>query len=118
VLAAARRFSAVSFVTVGVLIATGIINTYFIVKSFSALVATDYGRLLCLKLFLFLLILSIAAWNRYRLLPLLLLHASTSEKSLVFPLLQRLRSFVMTEFSVAIAVVIVVSILGTTPPPH
>jgi putative copper resistance protein D len=118
VLAAARRFSAVSFVTVGVLIATGIINTYFIVKSFSALVATDYGRLLCLKLFLFLLILSIAAWNRYRLLPLLLLHASTSEKSLVFPLLQRLRSFVMTEFSVAVAVVVVVSILGTTPPPH
>jgi putative copper resistance protein D len=118
VVAAARRFSELSFVTVGVLIATGIINACFIVGSFSALVATDYGRLLCLKLFLFLVILGIATWNRYQLLPLLLLHASASEKSPVLPLLQRLRSFVMTELSLAVAVVGVVSILGTTPPPH
>jgi putative copper resistance protein D len=93
------------------------INSYFIVGSFQALVATNYGRLLCLKLFLFLVILGIAAWNRYRLLPLLL-HARASEKSLVFPLLQRLQNFVTTEFGVAVAVVIVVSILGTTPPPR
>jgi putative copper resistance protein D len=117
VLAAASRFSTVSFLTVGVLITTGMINSYFIVGSFQALVATNYGRLLCLKLFLFLVILGIAAWNRYRLLPLLL-HARASEKSLVFPLLQRLQNFVTTEFGVAVAVVIVVSILGTTPPPR
>ena len=118
VMATARRFSTVSFLIVGILIATGIINTYFIVGSFSALVTTHYGRLLCLKLFLFLVILGIAAWNRYRMLPLLLLRASTSEKSPVIPLLQRLQSFVMTEFGLAVAVVVVVSILGTTPPPH
>jgi len=118
VLATARRFSSVSFITVGILITTGIINTCFIVGSFQALVTTDYGRILCLKLFLFLVILGIAVWNRYRLLPLILLRANTSEKSLVFPLLQCLQNFVATEFSVAIVVIIVVSVLGTTPPPR
>lgn len=118
VLAAARRFSEASFVVVAVLITTGIVNAWFIVGNFSALVATDYGRLLCLKLFLFLLIFCIAAWNRYRLVPLLLLHGSAPEKSPALPLLQRLQSFVTTEFSLAVAVVLVVSILGTTPPPH
>jgi putative copper resistance protein D len=118
VLAVARRFSTVSFFAVWILIASGIINACFIVGSFEALVTTDYGRLLCLKLFLFLVMLGIASWNRYRLLPLLLLNAKTSEKSLVYWLLRRLQSFVMTEFSVAVAVVVVVSFLGTTPPPR
>jgi putative copper resistance protein D len=118
VLAVARRFSAVSFITVGVLIATGIINTCFIVGSFSALVTTDYGRLLCLKLFLFLVILGIAARNRYRLLPLLFVRAAVPDKSPVFPLLRRLQAFVATEFGLAVGIVIVVSLLGITPPPH
>jgi len=118
VLAVARRFSAVSFVIVGILIATGIINTCFIVGSFPALVATDYGRLLCLKLFLFLVIMGIAAWNRYHLLPLLITRAAVPDKSLVFPLLRRLQAFVATELGLAVGVVIVVSILGITPPPR
>ena len=118
VLAVARRFSTVSFLAVWILIASGIINACFIVGSFEALFSTDYGRLLCLKLFLFLLMLGIASWNRYRLLPLLLRNAKTSEKSLVYRLLRRLQSFVLTEFGVAVAVVVVVSFLGTTPPPR
>jgi putative copper resistance protein D len=118
VLTVAARFSTVSFLAVGILIASGIINACFIVGSFEALVTTDYGRLLSLKLFLFLLMLGIASWNRYRLLPLLLLNAKTSEKSLVYRLLRRLQNFVTTEFGLAVAVVIVVSILGTTPPPR
>jgi len=117
-LAVARRFSAVSFVVVGILIATGIINTCFIVGNFPALVATDYGRLLCLKLFLFLMILGMAAWNRYHLLPLLFARAAVPDNSLVFALLRRLQAFVATELGLAIGVVIVVSILGITPPPR
>jgi putative copper resistance protein D len=118
VLTVARRFSTVSFLAVWVLIASGIINAYFIVGSFEALFTTDYGRLLCLKLFLFLAMLGIASWNRYRLLPLLLLNARTSETSLAYRLLHRLQSFVLTEFGVAMVIVVVVSILGTTAPPR
>lgn len=117
-LAVARRFSTVSFLAVWVLIASGIINACFIIGSFEALFTTDYGRLLCLKLFLFLLMLGIASWNRYRLLPLLLLNAETSQNSLVYRLLHRLQNFVLTEFGLAVAIVIVASILGTTPPPR
>ncbi|MCE0521611.1 MAG: CopD family protein [Methylacidiphilales bacterium] len=118
VLMTACRFSTVSFLAVWILIATGMINSYFIVGSFQALIATDYGRLLCLKLSLFLVMLGIAAWNRYRLLPLLLLRAEASGTSLVWPLVRRLQSFVLIEFSLALAVVGVVSFLGITPPPH
>lgn len=118
VLAATARFSAVSFLTVGVLIATGIINTYFIVGSFQALVTTDYGRLLCLKLFLFLIILGIAAFNRFHLLPLLFAPAVAVSKHQAIPIAQRLQRFVMIEFGLAVAIISVVSILGTTPPPR
>ena len=117
-LAAAGRFSAISFPVVGVLMLTGIINSYFIVGSFQALLTTDYGRLLCLKLFLFLVILGVAASNRYRLLPLIFTRANAPDKSQVVPLLRRLQVFVLTEFGLAVAVVVVVSILGTTPPPR
>jgi len=117
-LSAAARFSSLSFLVVGVLIATGTINTYFIVGSFQALVTTDYGRLLCLKLFLLLLILGIAARNRYHLLPRLLSPASTPNHSPLIPLLSRLQGFVLTEFCVAVTIVVVTSVLGTTPPPR
>jgi copper resistance protein D len=117
-LSVVRRFSAVSFLTVGVLITSGILNSYFIVGSFQALVSTDYGRLLSLKLFLFFVILGIAAWNRYHVLPLLFVRDAVPGGCPVFPLLRRLQSFVFTEFGLAVAIVIVVSILGTTPPPR
>ncbi len=116
-LAVVGRFSDVSFVTVGILIATGIVNACFIVGSFAALVDTDYGRLLCLKLFLLLIILGIAAWNRYRLVPLVFADAGSPEKKLA-PALQRLKVFVTIEFALAVGIIFVVSILGITPPPR
>jgi putative copper resistance protein D len=118
VLAVTHRFSTISFVIVGLLILTGIINSYFIVESFPALVTTDYGRLLCLKLSLFLVILGIAACNRYRLLPLLSARADVADKTAVLRLLHHLQGFVMTEFLLAAAIVVVISVLGITPPPH
>jgi len=117
-LTATARFCSISFIVVGVLIATGITNTYFIVGSFHAMVTTDYGRLLCLKLFLLLLILGIAARNRYHLLPLLFSRASTSDRHPAIALLGRLQGFVLTEFCLAVAIVLVTSVLGTTPPPQ
>ncbi len=118
IMAAVRRFSDVSFIAVGVLMISGIINTCFIVGSFSAMVITDYGKLLCLKLFLFLLILGIATINRYRLVPMISSRTATSEERSAVDLLRRLQLFVTTEFSLAVAIVAVVSILGITPPPR
>src|SRR5262249_50671072 len=44
------RFSIMGIVSVAVLSATGVVNAYFLVGSFHALVITEYGRLLLLKL--------------------------------------------------------------------
>ena len=117
-LAVVHRFSGLSFIVVWALIGTGVINACCIVGSFSALVATDYGRILCLKLFLLVSILGFAAWNRYRLLPILSARAIAPDKDLIIPLFRRLQTFVLTEFILAVAIVFVVGLLGITPPPH
>src|SRR5262249_55813262 len=48
-----RRFSRLGVLSVSVLLATGIVNTYFLVGTVPGLVGTDYGRLLLAKIALF-----------------------------------------------------------------
>ena len=60
---AARRFSMLGIVSVGTITATGIVNGWILVGSFKALVVTEYGRLLMLKIFLFMIMLAFAAIN-------------------------------------------------------
>ena len=47
------RFSVMGYVAVAVLIASGLINSWYLVGSFAALLGTLYGRLLLAKLSLF-----------------------------------------------------------------
>ena len=61
--AGTRRFSALSLATVAVLTLSGVVNSYFLVGSLPALVSTEYGRLLMLKLALFAATIGIGAWN-------------------------------------------------------
>ena len=58
---AADRFSIMGIASVAILSASGVVNAYILVGSFSALVGTDYGRLLLLKLVLFAVMLALAA---------------------------------------------------------
>jgi putative copper resistance protein D len=59
----ARRFSAVSLLTVSVLAASGLVNAYFLVGGLHALVGTGYGRLLIVKLTFFAIAVVLGAWN-------------------------------------------------------
>lgn len=102
----ARRFSILGIVSVLTIVATGIINTLSLVGSTRLLVSTDYGRLLILKLIMFFAMLTIAAFNRYRLVPNL---SATAIKTL-----QRNS---LVEAVIGLAVVAVVAFLGTLPPP-
>ena len=114
-----RRFSAVSFVVVGLLVATGLLNTYFIVGSTAALFTTDYGRLLLLKIALFILMLGLGAWNLLVLKPRLSRAAmveSQAAAAATMPIQLLIRS-VACETFLAAGVVLVVGFLGTTPPP-
>ena len=47
------------------LAASGIANSYYLVGTFHALISTEYGRLLLLKLVLFGATIGIGAWNLF-----------------------------------------------------
>ena len=114
-----RRFSGLSLVVVGLLVATGLLKTYFIVGSPGALLTTDYGRLLLLKLALFVLMLGLGAWNLFILKPRLsrAVMVESQTAASVTPPVQLLVRSVAAETFLAAAVVFVIGFLGSTPPP-
>src|SRR5689334_776632 len=66
---ATERFSIMGMVCVAVLLATGLVNAWILVGSFHALIVTEYGQLLLLKLGVFAAMLALAATNRFWLTP-------------------------------------------------
>lgn len=112
---ASDRFSATGTLLVGTILFTGIINGYVLVgpANLLALPAGPYGRLLLLKLLLFVGMLCLAAANRFRLTPALgrqLAGDATSR-------LATLRRSLTTEFLAAVAILALVAWLGTLAPP-
>lgn len=104
------RFSRVGYAAVALLAATGVFNTLLLVGSIHALVGTLYGRLLALKILLFLAMVSVALFNRFRLLPRL---RRAPQPSATIAALTR---SVLCEQGLGLAVLAVVSVLGTLPP--
>lgn len=104
---AVLRFSTLGIVSVVTLIATGIINTLMLVGSVAALFGTDYGRLLLVKIVLFLVMLAIAGVNRLLLTPRII-HSSVSQRQL------RINSLI--EGAIGAVILVIVSVLGTLPP--
>jgi putative copper resistance protein D len=110
--AATARFSSLGIASVGTLVVTGIINSWMLVGSVDALVSTDYGRLLSLKLLLFLAMLAMAAVNRLVLTPRLLLeHGEIGNAAL-----RTLRNNSLMEAALGLVILYLVGILGTLPP--
>jgi putative copper export protein len=66
---AIRHFSQMGYVAVALIALTGTINTLLLVGSLGAMFGTPYGRLLALKILLFLAMVAVALINRFRLLP-------------------------------------------------
>jgi putative copper resistance protein D len=103
---AAHRFSVLGMLSVGTLIVTGIINTWNLSGTVPALLETDYGRLLLLKVSLFVVIVGVAAVNRLRLVPRL-------------PDAQAVRSLrrnALIEIAIGATIILIVGGLGTMPP--
>jgi copper transport protein len=63
------RFSSLAAVSVAVLLAAGVVMTWQEVGSRDAFTSTTYGRVLLAKIVVALLVLAVAAYNRYRLVP-------------------------------------------------
>jgi len=111
-----RRFSALSLLVVGTLAATGLVNSYFLVGSFRALVASGHGRLLILKLFLFLIMIGLGAWNLLRLKLQLTSAIERNDHQRVA--LRKLMRNVIAELCLAMLIVLIVGALGASPPPR
>jgi putative copper resistance protein D len=105
-----RRFSTLSLCCVGVLVVSGISNSWLLVGSIHALFTTLYGRLLLFKLILFAILIAIGARNR------LLAKAKPLKASAGRKMLSQLRRNVICEACLGAAVVAIVACLGVTPP--
>jgi putative copper resistance protein D len=108
---ATLRFSTLGVVSVGTVLATGIVNTFELTGSWAALFGSLYGRLLLLKIALFLAMLAIAAVNRVRLTPHLVAGGAAAG-----PALRQLRVNALTEAVIGALILLIVAMLGTLPP--
>jgi len=111
-----RRFSALSLLVVAALAATGLTNSYFLVGSLRALVTTEYGRLLMLKVLLFVIMMGFGACNLLRFKPQLAL--ANEQNATQRDALRKLMRNVIAELCLGTLIVFIVSALGATPPPR
>jgi putative copper resistance protein D len=111
-----RRFSALSLLVVAALAATGLTNSYFLVGSLRALVTTGYGRLLMLKVLLFVIMIGFGACNLLRFKPQLALANEQNAKQR--DALRKLMRNVIAELCIGTLIVLIVGALGSTPPPR
>jgi putative copper resistance protein D len=109
---ATLRFSRLGIASVGTLLATGVVNTWILAGSVPALIGTDYGHLLLIKIALFAMMMALAAINRLRLTPLL----SNESAPLQRGALRRLARNATAELALGLAIFGVVGALGTLPP--
>jgi len=107
--AAVLRFSSLGVASVATILATGLINTWFLVGSVPALVGTDYGRLLLVKVALFLAMVSIAAVNRFWLRPRLIREGNIDA-------LRQIERNSAVEAVLGVAILAIVGVLGTMVP--
>ena len=110
------RFSGLAIACVGVLVVTGVYRALAELRSFSDLVDTGYGQALLVKLVVFAVLLVGGVYNR------LVLHPRLERAALgVRPsdggAAERLRVSVTAEIVVAVALIGVVAVLVSLPPP-
>jgi putative copper export protein/mono/diheme cytochrome c family protein len=104
----ARRFSTLGVVCVAALLASGIVNTHYLVGSVAALIGTVYGRVLLLKLALVLAMLTLASINRWKLVPRLAAHDGNAAR--------RIARHSAIEAALGLGVIVIVATLGTMEP--
>ncbi|MET0366048.1 MAG: copper homeostasis membrane protein CopD [Sphingobium sp.] len=105
-----RAFALIGSVTVGLLVATGIINSVMIVgiDALPSSLGTLYGRLLAIKVAAFLAMLLLAANNRFRLAPAFERNAIATRPAL--------RRAIAVEILLAALILALVAWLGTIDP--
>lgn len=114
---ALHSFAGVGTLAVVLLVLTGLVNSWFLVgpARVGDLGTNLYGQLLIAKIVLFVLMLVLAAGNRFRLTPVLgSVLAAGEDPRQAF---QRLRHSVLAETLVGAVLLAVVAVMGTLAPP-
>jgi len=113
---ALSRFSAAGTIIVGLIMITGLVNSFVLVgpANLLSLPSGRYGQLLLAKLALFLLMLALASSNRWRLTPRLEAALATGAHA---GAVGDLRRSLLAETLAAVAILALVAWLGTLAPP-
>jgi putative copper resistance protein D len=106
------RFSGMGYGAVATLVGTGLVNSWLLVGSVSSLFQTTYGRVLLAKLVLFAAMLTLAAANRFWLVPRMEAARAAGHEFWR----GRLRNHVLGEQALGLLVLLSVSVLGTIRP--
>jgi putative copper resistance protein D len=104
--AAVQRFSLLGLASVGAILASGIVNSWYEVGSISNLVTTAYGRLVLAKVGLFAAMMALAAINRFYLTPRLAMSGAV----------RSLQRNAVAESTLGLAVIVIVGFLGAMAP--
>jgi copper resistance protein D len=107
---ATRRFSVLGMISVAVVLASGVVNTYEILGIEAFSLSTDYNRLLAAKIGLFAAMLAIAAVNRQR-LTLRLSDERDRRRAM-----RQLQLNSLTEAGLGLMILAIVAVLGRIPP--
>jgi putative copper resistance protein D len=109
-------FSRIGLVSVTVLVLTGLFNSWYLVGGIPPLLGTSYGYLLLAKLGVLIPLMALASRNRWRLKPRLSDLANRNEIEKMPEILAQLRRSVIAEASLGAAILVIVAIMGITPP--
>ena len=109
-----HQFHTIGLTAVLVLVASGAVNTWFLVGSPAGLIDTPYGQVLLLKLALFTLMLLVAAMNRFMVAPRL---RRSNDEALRNSTVRMLRAQVAAELVLGVLVLAAVAMLGAVAPP-
>jgi copper transport protein len=107
------RFSTVAAGVLAALVAAGTVMGWRILASWDALFGTTYGRLLLVKIGVAALVMAIAAWNRWRLLPRVIRAVGHDERVVAAT---GIRRTVLAEACLLVAVLGVTGFLVNQPP--
>lgn len=107
-----QRFSNLGIVSVAIIATTGVVNTGFAIACTEALIETAYGRLLLLKITMFLGMLGVAAINRLRLMPML----ETDSPAHAAGIRRRIYFNTVAEIALGVVIFVIVGSLGLTEP--
>lgn len=111
-----NRFSGSSLIAVTALVSTGLLNSFFLVGSFRALLTSTYGQILVAKLIFFCVMIGFGAVNLFLLKPRIAVDLRTGQVAEKTALRLLFRN-VLWEVGLGTAVILIVGVLGTTPPP-